>query len=176
MKKVFSIILVILFLINDFSYISVYLPLRSLSNYLYANLDESDIGNPDVTTFRVPKDDYLNCKGDIIRVNEKEFIYQEEMYDICAIKESDDNFIIFCIKDLQENSLNDLFASHIDSKRDNNIKLALRNIFYNKRFSGFLSLNVFNLTPRQISSLSIETCFRIFTPYIKIDSPPPKFS
>ncbi len=176
MKKVFSIILVILFLINDFSYISVYLPLMSLSKYLYTEFDESDIDNTDITTFQVPKEDYLNGIGEIIRLNDKEFVYRNEMYDICVIKESNDNLILYCVKDLKETSLNNLFASRFGRKGDNNINLALRNIFYNKRFSGFLSLNVFNLTPRQISSLSIETCFRIFTPYIKIDSPPPKFS
>ncbi|MCE1166349.1 MAG: hypothetical protein LWX07_13205, partial [Bacteroidetes bacterium] len=72
MKKLLPIVLVLLFLINDFSFVSVYLPMKSLARKLNSELRESGPDNPDVTVVTSQSEDFIKEAEQLIASGEDE--------------------------------------------------------------------------------------------------------
>lgn len=176
MKKLLPIVLVILFLINDFSFISVYLPMKSLARKLNSELRESDIDDPDVTVITSRKEDFIKDVEALKESGGDEFVYEGEIYDICDIKTVNGYPAIYCIKDTKENSLDNLFQAHIEKKSAKNISKVLNNLLNNKRFTAYIITNNLFLNSGEISFCFCELAFTAANPFLATDTPPPKIS
>ncbi|MDD5362501.1 MAG: hypothetical protein PHN88_10240 [Ignavibacteria bacterium] len=176
MKKVFAISLVFLFLINDFSFVSIYLPLKSLAKYINFETKNTDKDDPDITTIVLSKSEFSENNDNFRKIDEDEIIYENELYDVRSYQEENDSVIIYCVKDVKENSLDKIFSVHVEQNANNKLASSFQNIINNKRFSAYLIINPFILEVAEISAVKTDIPEFTSAPFLKIEIPPPKLS
>ncbi|MCE1164636.1 MAG: hypothetical protein LWX07_04440, partial [Bacteroidetes bacterium] len=166
----------ILFLINDFSFISVYLPMKSLARKLYSELRDSDEFSSELTVITSSSEVFLKAAEQLISSGEDEFVYEGELYDICGVKITNGTAAIYCIKDTKENSLDNLFTTHVEKKDYKNISRVINNILSTKKFTAYLNTSNIFLNAGEISF--VYSGFQILTtnPFLGTDTPPPRVS
>jgi hypothetical protein len=176
MKKVFAISLIILFLINDFSFVSIYLPLKSLARYINFEAKDTGDNDPDITTIVMSKCEFSEENGVFRKIDKDEIFYENELYDVRSYREENDSVIIYCVKDVKENSLDKIFAVHVDQNANNKLASTFQNIINNKRFIAYLIINPIVLEIVEISAVKNDIADFATAPFLKIEIPPPKLS
>ncbi len=176
MKKLLPIVLVLLFLLNDFSFISVYLPMKSLIRELNSELRESNTDNPEITVITSHDEKFKRETEELIASGEDEFVYEGELYDICEIRETNGTYAIYCIKDIKENSLDSIFTSQFTQKTDKNISKVINNLINNKRLIAYLNTNNIFMSALEVSYIYFDVSYPANNPFLGTDTPPPKIS
>jgi len=105
LKKLVSILLAFLFVYNTIGFLVIH---PFLSIYIKKlGLEQSEDVSKDkmIELIVLNKEDILLRKVNYERINEKEFLFNDEMYDIVKEVEKDSNLFLYCINDKREKSL-----------------------------------------------------------------------
>jgi hypothetical protein len=176
MKKGFAISLILLFLINDFSFVSIYLPLKSLAKYINFEKKDDCTDDPDITTIVLSKSEFSEDNDIFIKIGNDEIIYDNELYDVRSYREANDSVIIYWVKDVKENSLDKIFSTRVEKDKNNKLASTFHNIINNKRFTAYIITNPIVLEIAEISAVKNERAEFASAPFLKIEIPPPKLS
>lgn len=130
--------------------------------------------------FKIPKRKLL--QSGFKKIDEREFTYGGNLYDIISEQISGDTLVIHCIHDVREQRLKEQVAAHISSqlshenspfkKQHQAVKFALKNIV--QEISFFKNL-VFICT-YTVMFFKNFTAARVFSPISETPFPPPKSS
>lgn len=130
MKKLLSIIILILFVYNTIGFLAIH-PFIAL--YLkHLGLEQTeDVSKVEMIELIVlNKEDILLRKENYERIDAKEFRYNNEMYDIVKEIENDSNLYLYCINDKREKSLfSELFKKIDDNIANKKQRNSSKNIF-----------------------------------------------
>lgn len=176
MKKVITIFLVLLFTVNEFSFITVYLPVKKLANLMQKAKLESCYDPNDFAVI-VIKDSEIGKESSSVRfLEDSEILFNGELYDVVNTVSKDGNVYIYCIKDDTENLFDKSFNTHFDNHQNRNFSLRFFNLTVAKKLLAFVFTNNINLNITWAENIIIENININLKPFIDKDSPPPKFS
>lgn len=132
MKKLISILLVVLLIFDSCIYVFIYLELSNYFKKEGAKIINEFIPANELDVISIHKTDLVSISSDIIFLNDNEFIYKNELYDIYNIITTEDSIHYYCINDKKENLLEKAFSSYIDYKTTENSKnTPVNNILHN---------------------------------------------
>jgi hypothetical protein len=176
MKKVITILLVLLFTVNEFSFITVYLPLRNLANYMQKARVESCYDPNDFAVIVVKESEYLNESSPARFFENSEFLFNGELYDVVNTVTKDGNVYIYCIKDETENLLDKSFKLHFDNHQNRKFSLNFFNVTIAKKLIAFVFEDYINCSIPKIDNVVVYYINPDLKPFIDKHTPPPKFS
>jgi hypothetical protein len=174
MKKVITILLVLLFTVNEFSFITVYLPLRNLANILQKARVEDCYNSADFALIVVNESDKESAP--VKYINESEILYNGELYDVVNIVDKDGSKYIYCLKDETENLLDKSFKLHFDNHQNRKFSLNFFNITVAKKLIAFVFEDYINCSIPKIDNIVVYYINPDLKPFIDKHTPPPKFS
>ncbi len=166
MKRIISIILLVLILFNSNGYFLFF-------NYLQQNLQQEikreirkGLNQKDLTLIVISA---KNQKEICWIKKGREFKYQDLMYDVVSFREKGNKMYYYCINDVKEKNLIAFYTSH--NRRRNRVLLKLRKVLSQKYFPIFFSLNI---NVNKVDVFSKEYIENYIAIYIETLSPPPK--
>ena len=174
LKKIFTLFVVALLILNSAGYVVVYFQLKSTFKKDARQKLENFFKKEDLTTIVLSKYEFENENENFHFVEPHEIKYYGKMYDVSKIEHSKDSVIITALSDEKEDNLNSLFAQLFSrnlndkySKTASILKLIITDAGLPIEFNG-------------ISSWREDICFTfIFVPLLEkffdIPSPPPKY-
>lgn len=178
MKRVFSILLLLLFLFNVGGYYIVFLGLRhQANNELKARLDADLYSNEEIVELKLPLTlPYPVEQGEYERVNGK-FEHKGEFYKLVKQKFENDTLYVVCIKDHAEKRLVKTMTDY--EKMTNDLPASSKNTLH---FLGKLVKDFEHIDSEktiQLNGWSQEIIYEIISPATisqssRIPSPPPK--
>lgn len=174
MKKVITIFLILLFTVNEFSFITVYLPLRNLAVMMQKAKLEDCTDSNDFSLIVVNETDKESAP--IKYINESEILCNGELYDVVNTVDKNGSKYIYCIKDETENLLDRSFKLHFDNHQKREFSLNFFNLTVAKKLIAFVFDNHF---ADCIQKIDIVVAFYInpeLKPFIDKYTPPPRFS
>ncbi len=174
MKKVITIFLVLLFTVNEFSFLTVYVPLKSLAVFMQKAKVEDCYNSNDFTLFIVKESDKESSS--VKFVDDSEVLYNGEMYDVVNTFVKEGNVYIYCLKDETENLLDKSFKTHFDNHLNKKFSLNFFNLTVTKKLIAFVFDNQFVNGIQKIDSIVIHYINPELKPYIDKYTPPPRFS
>lgn len=175
MKRLIAIFLFLLFMANEFSYFIVYLPMRNISNLIQQSKIESSLESGEYTVIYVKNIEDTNSDYYLSLLNESEFAYEGELYDVVKRIYADGGIYIYCIKDETEDLLNKSFNLHFSNKTIRNFSMRLFNITVSRKLIAFFTENRYNI-PVVLTGVLISSNIKLFQkPFIEKISPPPKY-
>ena len=133
MKKVITIFLVLLFAVNEFNFIAVYLPLKNLATMMQKAKIEDCCDPNDFTLIVIKESEIANESSAVIFLDKSELLYNGELYDIVNTVNKDGNVNIYCIKDETENLLDKSFKLHFDNLQNRKFSLTFFNLTVAKK-------------------------------------------
>lgn len=174
MKKVITIFLILLFTVNEFSFLTVYLPLRNLAVMMQKAKVEDCSDLSDFALFVVNESDKESVP--IKYINESEILYNGELFDVINIVDKDGSKYIYCLKDETENLLDKSFILHFENHQSRNFSMNFFNLTVARKLIAFVFDNHF---AGSIQKIDIVEAFYIdpeLKPFIDKYTPPPRFS
>ena len=164
-KRLFSIVMLIIFLLNVFGYYGIFVGLQ-FRNDLEANkwLDESKYSGADEVTLRIPISiPYLTDSKDFERV-EGDFVHQGEVYRLLKQKYAGDTLTIVCVRDADAKKINQDLADYVKTFSDKPV---------NAKQQGAKSLMTFS-KDYVTSTVSLEgssSGWNLLVPYVNLTRP-----
>jgi len=174
MKKVITILLVMLFLMNEFSFIAIYIPLRNLARYIQKTNIEKGSDESNISLIVINKNDFENGNHDFYFVEQYEFIYKGEMYDLSSFTIEGDNVNLLCYKDDKETKLNFLLAQYF-SNGISDITSEDSSFFNSIIFDAESPISFKDNSSWREDECFYFTFFSIINNFLDIPTPPPKF-
>jgi hypothetical protein len=174
MNKIITIFLILLFTVNEFSYITVYLPLKNLAFIMQkAKVEDCDNSN-DYTLFVINESDKESTP--VKYLNESEILFNGELYDVVNSVDKDGSTYIYCLKDETENLLDKSFKLHFDNRQNRKFSLNFFNLTVAKKLIAFVFDNYLDNSIPKIENVVIYYINPYLKPYIDKYTPPPRFS
>lgn len=140
-------------------------------SYIKHNYVKSD----DVTRIRIKRKDLYNNTSNIVWDGEEELRYNDKLYDIIKIENSNEDIVLFAVNDIQEENLLKSFSEILDeiiSEKSNNPRI--RTIIFNF-ISQATPAYIFFIIPTTISIGYVKPNSLInYCVFINPISPPPK--
>ncbi|MFH0864706.1 MAG: hypothetical protein V1904_00825 [Bacteroidota bacterium] len=172
MKKIAALFLCVLFLFNIMGYYTAFLIQRAQLKKEMKAYIKSDAGAENLQKLFIP---VVQFAASVDFIEDNEFIYNGELYDLVKKETSDSVIILYCINDKKEQLLLETAREHFSRNHDensstNNNSSVLKNIIKEAlpENPNFITYSVCHITQgTNYSSL-------IITQYIAITSPPPK--
>ncbi len=172
MKKSVTIFILLLFIVNIAGYYIPFFLIRSYIRNEMNNQIKNNINLQSILTLTFPLKD--KPAGFVWIRKQKEFQYNNEMYDIVKTENSKDKITYYCLKDNDEKNLNDIFYILIEKNHTDNGK---RKYNYKNELSKYtLSSNSLLLNANNPALQNVIVTYFYKRPFIKINLPPPKFS
>ena len=119
MKKLLSYIVLILFIYNLAGY---YIVFKGWQNGIRKQIRyqiRNDIKLLEIEVLTFSKADLLQNKVILEWEKDKEFRFNDNMYDVVSRKETTDSITFVCINDRKEKKLIDQFQAHVNQQQDN---------------------------------------------------------
>jgi len=176
MKKVITILLILLFTVNEFSFITVYLPLKNLANVMQKARAESCYDPNDFAVIVIKESEYCNDFSPVRFLEKSELLFNGELYDVVNTVVKDGNVYIYCIKDETENLLDKSFKLHFDNHQNRKFSLNFFNLTVAKKLIAFVFDNQFDNSIPKLDNAVIYYINPDLKPFIDKQTPPPKFS
>lgn len=172
MKRIVSILLILLLLYNAFGYLFTYLHLKKIFKKEAFEKIDNFLNHDELVTLG-----FSNSELDekVSFIHSREFVFNGEMYDIFSREERNDSIFFECVCDKNENLLEKSFSIYFDNESKQNAKHPyIFNILRNIILTGLLPNTDFQLY-NLISEYKYK--FYAFTISIFIDkeTPPPRF-
>jgi hypothetical protein len=175
LRKTIAILLLSLFIVNEFSYFTVFIPLKNTARLIQSirinNLNEPD----DLSVIKVNVSELYNNPS-LKFLNESEIKYNDEMYDILDMTNKDGILYIYCLKDETENLIFKTYSIHFQNNPGRNFSLnffcintALKLIAYICPDNTGILITITEILTQSNFALKPD-------PYLDVDSPPPKYS
>ena len=177
MKRILSIFLVLLIVFNTGGYFFVYFQLGNYFKQIAFNKINDYIPLEKLELIKININSATYNDNDIYdRVNDKEFSYYGNMYDIYKEDIFNDTLFLYCVNDENEDIINNAIDIYINEKKNDNSNSAITNII-----KTFITIA---LAPNETNYYSINTyknnsyLFQIsYQNFIEdVPSPPPRFS
>jgi len=177
LKKVLSIFLVLLIVFNTGGYFFIYFQLGNYFKQIAFNKINDFVPLEKLELIRINiNSDAYNDDDIYDRVNDKEFSYYGNMYDIYKEDISNDTLFLYCVSDENEDIINNAIDIYINEKKNDNSNSAITNII-----KIFITIA---LTPNEIDFKLINTYKNNLNLYqltyqniiVDVPSPPPRFS
>jgi len=175
-KKVITIFLLLLFTVNEFSFITVYLPLRNLATYVQKARVDNSVEPNDFALIVIKESEINNESAPVKFLENSELLYNDEMYDVINTVNKDGDVYIYCVKDETENMLDKSFNLHFDNSQNRSFSLSFFNLTVAKKLLPFIFSDDINYSVLQIERVRIQNINLKSVPFIEKDIPPPKFS
>jgi len=172
MKKVITIFLVLLFTVNEFSFITIYLPLKNLAGIIQKAKVENSYDSNDFTLIAINESE----KESIKYINENEIFFNGDMYDIVNTVTKDSTIYIYCLKDETENLLTKSFQLHFDNHQNRKFSLNFFNLTSAKKLIAFVFEDNLNNSILKVDSIIADNINLNPKPFIDKHTPPPKIS
>ena len=173
MRRIFSILLIILFVFNAGGYYFVYIQL--LNNFKYIAQNEVSVQIPleKLELIKINNNKDYN-ENEFERVNDEEIRYNGNMYDIYKIENKDDETFFYCVNDENEDVILKAFTEFISDKKDDKSNSAVKNII--KIFiSQAISPQVYELIHyNSKNNITTTNNHFLLKTNLEIPSPPPK--
>ena len=129
MKKIFSILLILLIAFNAGGYYFIYNQLENHFKEIAFNKINDYIPLDQLEKIKIEKKSInYELEDKFERVDEKEIIYYGKMYDIYFEEKNQDTLIFYCINDEYEDIIHKAFAEYINEKDGNKNYKAISNI------------------------------------------------
>ncbi|MCX6157180.1 MAG: hypothetical protein ACOYN6_00740 [Ignavibacteria bacterium] len=174
MKKVITIFLILLFTVNEFSFLTVYLPLKNLAVMMQkAKVDEC-YDSSDFALIVINESDKESSP--VKYNNESEILFNGELYDVVNTVEKDGSTYIYCLKDETENLLDKSFELQFGNNQNRKFSLNFFNLTVAKKLTAFVFDNYFDNSIPKIDNAVIYYINPDLKPFIARHTPPPKFS
>ena len=173
MKKVITILLVLLFLMNEFSFIAIYIPLINLVHYIQKTNIEKGSDISDISLIVINKTDFEKGNRDFYFVDEYEIIYKGEMYDISSFTIEGDDVKLLCYKDDKETKLNLLLAQYF-SNGISDLTSEDSSFLYSIIFEAELPISFKDTSSWREDEYFYFIFFPIINNFLDIPTPPPK--
>ncbi|MCX7834026.1 MAG: hypothetical protein N2490_07440 [Ignavibacteria bacterium] len=173
LKKLTSVVLILLIIFNSFGYLLAYLQFKSYFKSLISEKRETSIPENELELIIIPKSEI----GKIITfIDNNEFIYNNKLYDIFKVEETQNELLFLCLYDVDETRLDIAFSriEELDSEKRTlliNILKSLNNIISVGLISSYTCNNSLPFSPFQFFQ-SIHP----YNNYLDIPTPPPKTS
>ncbi|MDP4116549.1 MAG: hypothetical protein Q8903_10455, partial [Bacteroidota bacterium] len=121
MKKIITILLLLIFVCNSAGYVTAYILMKEIvKGYTIDKLSSSlnkDFKDITILTF----DSWRT--NDYRMLDEKEITYKDKIYDIVKIEKDSGSISFYCIEDKKEEALDDLIGKKEDSNsKDNSLE------------------------------------------------------
>ena len=120
MKRTVSILLSALLIFNSLGYVVFYHQVRYQIRSMMRNEVRLGLGSSKVETVRIYYSDIRSKKIDFKRMEKREFRLDGQMYDVVKEEKHEDFILFYCIKDIKETALNELFACLAESNSAQN--------------------------------------------------------
>jgi hypothetical protein len=175
LKRLISILTVSFFVYSTVGFLAIH-PLLSVY-YKYLGMLEAERPSEEelVEKLVLNKEDILKSKINFRWLDEREFKYNGDMYDIVKKEENDKQFILYCINDTKEKKLEEEFEKRVEENASNRKhKTNDSNPFKILISESVLCIsNEMRKANRLVYSINY---FRTYTPiFIDIPTPPPRF-
>ncbi|HPS64230.1 MAG TPA: hypothetical protein PK447_01495 [Ignavibacteria bacterium] len=174
LKRFNAVILITMLIMNSAGYTLVYFQLKYVFRQEAFNKIENYLNDDELTYVKISYDDIENSKNGFERINDDEFVYNGNIYDVAKMTYHSDGILILCYEDESETKLEELFKDYLSDILKNKTSLAssLLNQLINE---GQPPADFYFNSPENICGYPLyETASGINT-YIKIPTPPPKY-
>ncbi|MCX6164841.1 MAG: hypothetical protein NTU73_08300 [Ignavibacteriae bacterium] len=175
MKKITSILIILLLFFDSCGYIFVYI---ELSNYFKqeASIKINDfISDDNLEIIALHKSELSKNNSLIQFINENEIKYKGELYDIYKEVSKEDSVYYYCLNDNDENILEKAFAEYVENNTQEKNKNTPINSILDNIIKSANVPSVFNNFNFQTSVNFITQNINFFSQYsVDIPTPPPK--
>jgi hypothetical protein len=172
MKRIVSILLILLLLYNAFGFLFSYFHLKKTFKKEALEKIDNFLSDEELITLGFSNQE-LNEK--VYFVHSREFIYNNEMYDIFKTEERNDSVFFRCICDENETFLEKSFSIYFNNESKPNTKHPyIFNILRNIILTGLLpnfNVKIYNLVSEYKYSFYAFT----ISIYLDKDTPPPRY-
>lgn len=171
-KKIAAILLCLLFLFNIMGYYAAFIIHRSQLKREMKAFIRSDAGIKSAQKLYIPYDQF---ESSVNFIEEHEFIYRNEMYDLVKKESTSTGIILYCINDKKEKLL-------LESTKENVSRNHEQNNSTNRSISVVKNI-IKEACPENISchyhpvisqKNYFESSFGLYSTFLPVDSPPPK--
>lgn len=169
-RRITSIVIACLILLNSFGYLLTYMQLKKFYKKVVSEKKLNSISENDLELIVIPKVDLYKT---ITFVEEDEFIYNNKLYDIFNISETENEIYYWCLYDDDETKLDLAFLEIELSNDEENSLLNIFNNLNNIISAGIFSNNIYN-SNLPFSPFHFKQNLSHYTHYQEIPTPPPK--
>lgn len=129
MKKIFSILLILLIAFNAGGYFFIYNQLENHFKEIAFNKINDYIPLDQLEKINIVKKSInYELKDEFERIDDKELIFYGKLYDIYFEEKNQDTLIFYCVNDVYEDIIHRAFAEYINEKDGNKNYKAISNI------------------------------------------------
>jgi hypothetical protein len=173
MKRILSILLLFVFLFNIMGYYAAFLVQRAQLKKEMKAFIKSDEGKENLQKLVIPVAKYA---ASVDFIEENEFIYKDELYDLIKKETTVTGIILYCINDLKEELLIEVARKHFNKNNNPNTSTDNSSSLIENIINEALPENPFFLMPFSVCHKITEFDYtsHITTQYIPVISPPPK--
>jgi hypothetical protein len=175
LKKITSILLILLLFFDSCGYIFVYIELSNYFKKEGTRKISEYLPNDNLEIIIVHKSDIYNINSPIKFVKKQEIRYKDELYDICNEVSLGDSIYYYCLNDKNENILEQAFANYLEKNtQDNSQNVPIHNIL--KSIIKVATIPLMFDNKYYQSSIKLITQITNFFPQYSSDipTPPPK--
>jgi len=176
MNKIITIFLILLFTVNEFSYVTVYLPLKNLAEMVQKGRLEDCYNSDDFALIVVKESEMYNDSSSVKFLEKSELSCNGELYDIVNTVVKDGDVYIYCLKDETENLLDKSFSLHFDNHQSKKFSLNFFNLTNAKKLIAFVFADDKYCGITLVEKISIDNYNIFLKPFIDKYIPPPKLS
>lgn len=137
MRRIISILLIFLVIFNSFGFVIVYFHISILLK-LNASQSLNNFSNPEGLMLIILPEKNPYCNEALEFINERELKYAGSLYDIYKEVTSGDSLYLYCLRDDDENFLDHIFYSFLNTKKEKG-NFSLLNILSNIILSAIIS-------------------------------------
>lgn len=176
MNKIITIFLILLFTVNEFSFITLYLPLKNLASMVQKARLEDCYNSDEFALIVVKESEMYNQSSSVKFLEKSELSYNGDLYDIVETVVKDSDVYIYCIKDDTENLLDKSFSLRYDNHQNKKFSFNFFNLTNAKKLIAFVFTNDIYYGITLVEKISIDNYNIFLKPFIDKYSPPPKIS
>lgn len=160
-------------IMNSAGYTLVYFQLKYVFRQDAFDKIENYLNQDELTFVKISYNDFENSRNGFERINDDEFEYNGNIYDVAKITYHSDGILILCYEDESETKLEELFKDYLSDILKN--KSSLASSLLNQLINEGQPPADFNLkSPEYFCGYPLQEFFSGATAYIKIPTPPPK--
>jgi hypothetical protein len=176
LRKTIAILLLLLFLTNEFSYFTVFLTLRNTARIIQNIRINSKNESDDFAVIKIKESDFRNNTSGIKFLDDSEMKYNDELYDILDIAVKDSMVYIYCLKDETEDLFTKTYCLHFQSNPARKFSLNFFRFNNALKMVAYFCTNEVNIYISKTELISDINHIIYINPYKEIPSPPPKLS
>jgi hypothetical protein len=121
LKRILSISLILLIVFNTSGFFFVYFQLQNYFKQISFNRIDDFVPIEELSLIKIAINSPDFSNEDVYdRIEDKEFKYYGNMYDICEERIINDTLYLYCVSDENEDIINNAFASYINEKKSDN--------------------------------------------------------